>query len=504
MAKKISFNKSGLDKMVAGLDVAANAVGGTMGPKGKNVFLDDAVQPKVTNDGATIANKVHLTDPEENAGAYIIRNVASQQNDDCGDGTTTVSVLTQAIIHECLKRPENSMQVRESLKQAGDKVLKTLSKKSIPIKDGDIENVALISAEDKQLAKLITEIVNKLGKKAVINVEDSKTFETTYDIVDGYEHTAGFMSPHFINDKKTNRAVYENVPVLVTDKKISNLQDIAVFQKHLQLQHQSACVILCEEIDDSMLGMYVVNKNMGIFNALIIRANGPVLQDLANVVGATPVSDSTGVTFQNFEYHHFGQAKKIVCDSNKTIFLGMGDGAKEWADKLESQADNEPNMFVAKTIRARVAKLRGGVAVLKIGSPTDQERGYLKDKAEDAVKATIAALEEGVVEGGGMTLWRLAQELNPKTIGEEVLKRAMVAPLKRIIENAGKEYADVISNLKDGWGYDAKWDTYGEMTKMGIIDPAKVTRCALENAVSAAGSFISTFCVITDEKEEKV
>lgn len=501
MAKRISFNKEGIEKAMKGLDIAADAVSGTIGPKGKNVFLDDPMTPKITNDGATIANKVILEDAEENAGAYIIRNVSSQQNDDCGDGTTTVSVLTQAIIHECLKRPENSMQVRQSLKEAGDKILKILSKKSLPLKKEDIEQVALISAEDKQLAKLITEIINKLGEKAVINVEDSKTFETDYEIVDGYEHHAGFMSPSFINDKKSSKAIYENVPVLITEKKISNIQDVSVFQKLLQEHGDNSCVIVCDEIEDSMLGMYVMNKNMGLFNALLIRAQGVVIRDIAGVVGATPVSDGTGVTFKDLAYEHLGFVKKIVADANKTIFLGDGKSAKDWANKLESQANSEPNMYIAKSMKQRVAKLRGGIAVLRIGSPTDQERGYLKDKAEDAVKATIAALEEGIVEGGGMTLWRIAQDIKPKTIGEDILKIAMTAPLRKIIENAGKDYTEVIVNMPKGFGYDAKWDTYGDMIKMGIIDPAKVERCALENAVSAASTFISTFCFITDIKE---
>lgn len=511
MPKKLTFNEEVFKKMMVGLDMAANAVGGTIGPKGRNVFLDDPMTPTITNDGATIANRITLEDPEENAGAYVIKNVASQQNDDAGDGTTTVSVLTQAIIHECLKRPENPMFIRRSLKDAGDKVLSLLIKQSTPIKKGEVEKVALISAEDKKLARMITEIIDKLGDKAVINVEEARTMETNYEIVDGYEAHVGYMSPHFVNDKKTSRAVYEDIHVLVAEKKISGLADLTPIFTQLDQAGITKSVIVCEDIADDMLGVFVGSNIGGVgvdgkfrqFKNVVIRATGPLLQDIAGVVGAKPVSDSMGLTFQNLTIEDLGHAKKVVCSANKTVFLGNGKSAKEWASKLESQAANEPNQFTAKSITKRVAKLLGGIAVLKIAAPTDFEKSYLKLKAEDAVKATTAALEEGVVEGGGMALWRIAMTMRPKTVGEEILKKAMTAPFRKIVENGGKDYTEIVLGLTPGNGYDAKNDVYCDMLKAGIIDPAKVERCALENAVSAASSFISTFAVITDIKEDK-
>lgn len=503
MSKQISFGKQALDKMVKGLDTVAQVIGGTMGPKGQNVYLMDSMSPKIINDGVTIANKVSLSDPEEDAGAYVLRNVASQQLDDVGDGTTTVTVLTHAIIKECLKRPENTMVIKQSLKDAGDKVLEILAKQSIPLDKADIEKVALISSEDKLIAKLITEIISKLGDKAVVNVEDSKTFATEYEVVDGYEAHVGFLSSRFVTDIKSGKAIYSDIPVLVTERKLSNLGDIAPIFEMFKKEGINQCVIVAEDIDDSILGILVQSKLMGTFNSLVIRATGWLLQDIEGATGAKAIGNSTGITPQNFSLEHLGHAKKVVCNANTTLFTTDGVAAKEYANILESQADNDPNQFSAKKIRERVNKLKGGVAVLKIGAPTDFERDYLRLKAEDSVKAVQAALAEGVVEGGGMALWRIAQNLKPNTVGEEILKKAMQAPLRQIIANAGKDYTEVVATLHESDGYDAKNDEAVAMLPMGIIDPTKVTRCALENAVSAAATFITTFAVITDEKESK-
>lgn len=499
MAKQVSFSR---EKVLKGFNQAADAVVGTIGPKGKNVFLMDTYTPVITNDGVTIANKIVLEDPEEDAGAYVIRNITGQQNDDVGDGTTTVATLLQSIINESLKRPENAMEVSLSLKEAGDKVLKILAKKSIKITKKDIEKVALISAENKDLAKIITEVFDKLGEKAVINVEDSKTFATEYEIVDGYEAHVGFISPHFITDKKTAKAEYSDIPVFVTEKKISNISDIKPLWEQFAKAGISQCVIVCDDIDDSMLGMFVTNNAMGTFKSLIIKATGPLLQDIEAVVGATMVSDTNGVRFQDVKLEHLGKAKKVISTANKTLFLGDGESAKKHATHLEKASEFDPNQYAAKKLIERVSKLRGGVASLRIGAPTDFEREYLKFKAEDAVKAVKAALEEGVVEGGGMALWRIAQDLDTKTIGEQILSKALKAPLIKIIENCGKDYADIIKELPEGKGYDAKSDKYVDMVESGIIDPAKVERCAVENAISSASQFITSFCFITDIHEK--
>lgn len=500
MSKNVSFDSLG--KMLKGMDKAADAISGTMGPRGRNVYIMDGLSPKIINDGVSIAQKVLLEDPEEDAGAYVIRNVTAQTLDDVGDGTTTTAVLTQVLIHECLKRPENAMEVKQSLKEAGDKVLKILAKKSVKLKKEDIEKVALISSEDKQIAKLITEIINKLGDKAVVNVEDSKTFATEYEIVDGYEAHVGFMSPHFITDKKSAKAIYNDIPVLVSDKKISNLQDIAPIFEMFKKEGISSCVIVCSDIDDSILGILVQNKLMGTFNSLVIRATDWLLADIEGATGAKAISSSTGVNFQNFKKEHLGFAKKVVSNANTTLFTTDGVAAKRYATILNMQAENDPNQFSQKKVREREAKMRGGVAVLRIGASTDFERDYLRLKAEDSVKAVQAALAEGIVEGGGMALWRIAQELKPKTIGEQILKKTLTAPLRKIIENAGKDYTEIMAGMNQLMGYNAKSHCWQELMKVGIIDPTKVERCALENAVSAASVFITTFALITDIKEK--
>lgn len=510
-----------MNEMLEGFNQAADAIGGTIGPKGRNVFIDGNI-PRITNDGAKIGNEMIFKDRVKNAGAYIIRNVSAQQLDDVGDGTTTVSVLTQAILHECLKRPENVMEIDQSLKKSGNKILKILSKKGKKINKKDIEKVALISAENPLLAKLIAEIIGKLGDTAVINVEDSKTFATTYEITDGYEVHLGSMSPRFINDKKTARTMYTDIPILCTEKKISNLADIApifnsfafetdkegkvIFEDEKPVPSKNpitSCVFVCDDIDDSMLGMLVQNFEMKTFNALVIRATSLFLEDIAGYTGAKLISNSTGLGFQNFKREYLGFAKKIVSDANKTLFLGNGFSHKQYVKELTAKMEGEPNIYTQENMKKRVAKLSGGIAVLKIGASTDTEREPIKDKAEDAVKATQAALAEGIVEGGGMALYRIASEMKPKTIGEEILKKSLTAPLRKIIQNAGKDYAEVIKNMPDGLGYDAKNDKYVNMMEVGIIDPIKVERCALENSISAVSKFITVFLTIVDAKEDK-
>lgn len=511
-----------MDAMLEGFDKAANALAGTIGPKGRNVFIKGTI-PRITNDGAKISHEIIFRDELKDSGAYIIRNVSAQQNDDVGDGTTTVAVLTKAILHEVLRRPESPMTIGPSLKEAGEKVLKSLAKRAKKLDKKDIYKVALISAEHPELAKLITEIVGKLGDKAVINVEDSKTFATDYEIRDGFEVHVGFMSPRFITEKKSARAIYQDIPVLCTEKKISSIADIAPIFDMFAFETKdgkivkdladkpvpsknpiTSCVIVCDDIDDSMLGIFVRSFEMKTFNALVIRANSMLLDDIAGYTGSTIISNSTGVSFQNFKREHLGFCKKIISDANKTLFIGDGKRHLEYADALAVKAEGEPNMYTQKNIQTRVAKLRGGIAVLRIGASTDTEREPLKDKAEDAVKATQAALAEGIVEGGGITLYRLASELTPKTVGEEILKKALTAPLKQIVENCDKDYAEIIKNMPDGLGYDAKEDRYVPMLSHGIIDPVKVTRCALENSVSAISKFMTVFLTITDDKDPAI
>lgn len=505
MSKIVSFAPR--DKMIRGLDIACDAVAGTLGPKGRNVWIDDQVSPKFTNDGFSIASNIVLKDPEEESGNKIVKNTCGQTVDDAGDGTTTSAVILQAVVHEALKRPENPMEIRESLLEASKKVVAGIKSASTPIAKEDIRKVALISAENEELADNISKIFEQVGEHAVVTVEDSYDPNISYEVIPGYEATVGFIDPRFADPKdKKARCVFEDVPVLVCEKKISTLTDISALWSKFKIQGISSCVIVCDDIENSILGTFVYNKITGNFNSVVIRATGDMLKDIEACVGATRVSDTTGVTFQNVDFDHLGRAKKVVADANKTLFVpSHPEKAELYANHLEKFRNNEANWYVKQRLEKRISQLRGGVAVLKIGTQ-DFNREYLKDKADDAIKACKAALEEGVVEGGGMCLWRIASKMKGKTIGEQILKKSLQAPFKKICENAGKDHAEILMDIKtysDGYGtsmgYDARNDEYILLVENGIIDPAKVERAAVENAVSNAANFITMFASIVDE-----
>lgn len=504
MIKDVTFNPEVLTKMRKGIDTVAEAVGRTIGPKGTNVFIDNATSPKFTNDGASIAHEIVLEDKVENAGAWVARNACAQTNDDAGDGTTTTVVLLKSVIDECLARPENKTLVMQSLMEAKKKVLAELKKQSKTITQKEVINVARISAENEDLAKLVTEVVGKVGSKAVVTVEDRQDgFETDYKLVQGYEAHVGFMSPYFRNDPVKARAVYSDIPVLCTAKKLGTVQDLKFFEK-LAEKNIGELVIVAEEIEPSILGIFVATKMSGKMNLLVIKAQGPLLEDIAAATGSTLLSDETGVNYTNIDVNkHLGLAEKVICEEKKTVFMSGALSAKKQADRLEAFANGNPNQLEARKLRERAAKLKGGIAVIRIGAHTDAERSYLKDKAEDTIHSVQSALEEGVVQGGGMALYRIATSLKPKTIGESILVRALSAPLRQIVSNAGKEYAEIVKNLPEGCGYDAKRDVYCDFFKDGILDPHRVERCAVENAVSTAAHFITTHAAITDKPEKK-
>lgn len=501
--KDVTFQPEVLTKMRKGIKAVAEAVGKTIGPRGTNVFIDDAVSPKFTNDGASIAHTITLPDKIENAGAWVARNACSQTNDDAGDGTTTTVVLLEAVIDECLKRPENKTEVMQSLLEAKKKVIAQLKKNAKQITKKDLLPVARISSENEELAQLVAEVIGKVGSKAIVTVEDRKDgFESDYKLVQGYEAHVGFMSPYFRNDPQKARATYTNIPVLCSAKKFGTVQDLKFFDE-LAKNNINELVIVAEDIEPSILGIFVATKMSGKMNLLVIKATGPLLEDIAAATGTTLISDETGVNFQNLQIKHLGKADKIICEEKKTVFTSGAPSAKKQADRLEAMADANPNQYEAKKIRERAAKLKGGIAIVRIGAHTDAERNYLKDKAEDTVHAVQAALEEGVVEGGGTSLYRIARSMSEKTIGEQILRNALTAPVRRIVENAGKDYAEIIAGLPEGNGYDAKKDRYCDFFKEGILDPVKVERCAVENAVSTAAHFITTHASITEHIEEK-
>jgi chaperonin GroEL len=502
--KEVTFDQEALDKLLTGIATVAKAVGKTIGPCGTNVFIDHPTTPKFTNDGASIAHQIILADKLENAGAWVARNACSQTNDDAGDGTTTTVVLLKAIIDECLKRPENKTLVMQSLMEAKDKVLKELKKQAKPITQKEVINVARISAENEELAQLVTEVVGKVGEKAVITVEDrTDGFESDYKLVQGYEAHVGFMSPYFRNDPVKPRALYSDIRVLCSAKRMGTVNDLKFFEKLAQ-EGINELVIVGEEIEPSILGIFVATKMSGKMNLLVIKAQGPLLEDIAAATGATVISDETGVTFENLDVKkHLGLANKVICEEKKTVFMSGATSAKRQADRLTEFAANNPNQFEAKKLRERAAKLKGGIAVIRIGAHTDAERNYLKDKAEDTIHACQSALEEGVVEGGGIALYRIAEKLTGNSVGEHILRHSLTSPFRQIIENAGEDYAQKVKNLPEGQGYDARRGKYCDFLKEGILDPAKVERCAVENAVSTAALFITTHCAIVDHVEEK-
>lgn len=500
MSKKLLFKKEAQEKLLKGFNQVAEAVSGTLGPCGRNVMIDDSILPHITNDGSTIASAITLKDKFENLGAWVVKNTSSQTNEDAGDGTTTTAVLLQEIVKQALQRPENPMVIKNSLQEACKKIVEKLKETSKPISIKDIYKVALISSENEEIAKIVTDIITKVGVEGVIVVEESKTYETTSEIQEGYELNSGFVSPYFANDNTGTKAIYDNVSILVAHKKIGTIQDITPLFNQMQEQGKGEIVIVCEEIDPQILGILVVNKIQGKLNVLVIKTTGQNLEDIAAATGSSLISDTTGITFDKIDINkHLGVADRVICSEKKTLFVAKNKTGEELANRLREQAEICNNQFEKEMLLKRVAKLTGGIALIKIGSTTDLDRVYKKHKTDDTVAAVRAALQEGIVEGGGMALWKIGTLLGAETVGEEILKQALKAPLKKIIENAGKDYTEIITKLPENYGYDAKNDCYRDLLEADIIDPTKVERVALENAVSNASIFITTHCAICDE-----
>lgn len=486
--------------MLYGLNTTADIVARTLGPKGRNVAIADPMESKVTNDGVTIAASMVFEDPEEELGSYMVKNTASQTNDNAGDGTTTTAILLQATVRESLKRPENPMEIRASLMYAVKDIVKDLKKLSVPVKTSkQIQQVATISAESDEHGKMITEIIDKVGKDGIITIEDSRTFTTDYTITEGYEANVGFMSPHFITDAKQAKAIYEKVPVAVFEHKIDTLADIKYLYEVLKAEGLNSIVLVCHDIENGVLGTLIMNKLQGNVNTLVIRAaHADLLDDIAASVGATVIAERTGVPHDKVNVLHLGVADKVISSEKKSLFFSKKSKSNLQSKRLKELANNTENVYEKSKLIERAAKLEGQIAVIRVGAPTDMEKWYLKHKLEDAVNATQSAIEEGIVEGGGMALYRIGEKLKPVTIGEQILKRVLSSPLRTIIENAGLDYTEVLLKMPDGKGFDAKSGKYVDLITSGIIDPTKVERCALENAVSTAATFITTDAVITE------
>lgn len=528
MAKQIKFSEDIRKRLKSGVDKLANAVKITIGPKGRNVVIDKGFgAPMITNDGVTIAKEIELADKFENIGAEIVKEVASKTNDVAGDGTTTATVLAQAIISEGFKNitaGANPLALKRGIEKGGEAIMAALKKisKQVAGKE-EISQVATISAEDAGLGKLIAEVFQEVGKDGVITVEESKAFGLSKEIVEGMQFDKGYISPYMITNADRMEAVYEDPYILITDKKISSLQDILPTLEKLAKLGYKELVIIADEVDGEALATLVVNKLRGIFNTLAVKAPAygdrkkEMLQDIAVLTGGQVISEEVGLKLENVELKMLGRARKITATKEHTTII---DGKGKRADidarigQIRKELEKIESDFDKEKLQERLAKLSGGVAVIKVGAATEVEQKAKQQKIEDALAATRAAIEEGIVPGGGVALIRSLSALNSLKLdgdektGLEILRRALEEPLRQIAQNAGEEGAVVIAEVKkrDGnYGFNAAKNIYEDLVKAGVIDPTKVTRSALQNAVSAAAMLLTTEVAITDlpEKQDK-
>lgn len=503
MAKQVLFGRDAKDKIKVGIDTVCKAIRTTIGPKGRNAFIDDQMQPKLTNDGKTIAMSIELADKLENMGAWLVKNSSSQTDDDAGDGTSTTSVLLKAIIDEAQKRPESPMDIKRSLIKTGEQVKKYIKEASQPIKDNQIADIATISAESRELGDLIAKIIKESGKNKPINIEDNSEPVIDYEISKGLETNVGFAHHAFINNARNGTCELENVAVFATDRRISSLPDLMTLLRLLEVNKITDLILLVSDIENSVLGSLVQSKAAGMFNSLVIRARNAELEDMVAMTGATLVSELTGLKFSDVKLEHLGRVKKIVASDKKTLIINESPAAKEKEDTLRALADNTKNIYEKKFLNDRADKLSGGVVVIKVGAHVDSERIYQKYKIEDAVNATKSALEEGIVEGGGMCFYRISNKFKGNSIGESILRNALKEPLKAIIENCDEDYSAIVKRLPNKKGYDASSGKAVDMIKAGIIDPARVTRSAFQNALETAATYITMEVAISDINETK-
>ncbi|MEK7600676.1 MAG: chaperonin GroEL [Patescibacteria group bacterium] len=526
MAKQLEFGEKARRSLKRGVDALAEAVKVTLGPKGRNVVLDRSFgSPVITNDGVTIAKEISLPNKYEDIGAKIVKEVASKTNDVAGDGTTTATILAQAMITEGLKNiaaGANPLAIRRGIESATSAVVayfKDKLAKKVTSQE-EIAQVATISAKDPDIGAKIAEIVKKLGKGAVITVEQSQTFGLTADIVEGMQFDRGYIAPYMITNPERMEATYADALVLVTDRKISAIQDLLPLLEKITQAGKRELVIIAEDVDGDALTTLVVNKLRGTFHTLAVKAPGfgdrkkEILEDVAILTGAQVISEERGLKLEHAELAMLGRAARIVSTKENTTIVG-GKGKKsavqERIAQIEAQLEQSKSSFDKEKLQERVSKLSGGVAVLRVGAATEVEQKEKQHRTEDAVQATKAAMEEGIVPGGGVALVRAIKVLDSlkasadERTGVEIVKRALEEPLKQIARNAGAKGEVVLERVmsgKDSFGYNAETDTYGDMFEWGIIDPVKVTRSALQNAASAAAMFLTTEAVITDIPEK--
>ena len=527
MAKDIKFDIEARDAIKRGVDALANAVKVTLGPKGRNVIISKSFGgPQVTKDGVTVAKEIELEDALENMGAQMVKEVASKTNDLAGDGTTTATVLAQAIVKEGLKNVAagaNPMDLKRGIDKAVTALVADLEKQSTKVGNSSekIQQVASISANnDEAIGSLIAEAFGKVGKEGVITVEEAKGTETYVDVVEGMQFDRGYLSPYFVTNSEKMHTELDNPMILLYDKKISNMKDLLPILEPVAQQGKSL-LIIAEDVEGEALATLVVNKLRGSLKIAAVKAPGfgdrrkAMLEDIAILTGGTVIAEERGFTLDNATIDMLGTAETVTIDKdNTTIVNGAGKKADINArvGQIKSQIETTTSDYDKEKLQERLAKLAGGVAVLYVGAASEVEMKEKKDRVDDALHATRAAVEEGIVAGGGVALVRaknvlakMTSESLDETTGIQIVARAIEAPLRTIVENAGGEGSVVINKVMEGnksFGYDAKNDAYVDMLKAGIIDPKKVTRVALENAASVAGMILTTECALVDIKED--
>ena len=525
-AKDVRFGDDVRQKMVNGVNILANAVRVTLGPKGRNVVLERSYgSPTITKDGVSVAKEIELKDKFENMGAQLVKEVASKTNDIAGDGTTTATVLAQAIIREGMKSVAagmNPMDLKRGIDKAVEAAVADLKSQSKPCTTSkEIAQVGAISANsDASVGQIIADAMDKVGKEGVITVEDGSGLQNELDVVEGMQFDRGYLSPYFINNQERQIALMDNPFVLLYDKKISNIRDLLPALEQVAKAGRPL-LIIAEDIDGEALATLVVNNIRGILKTCAVKAPGfgdrrkAMLEDIAILTGGTVIAEELGLKLENIKLEDLGQAKRIEVGKENTIIIdgaGNEDNIKARIDQVKKQAEDATSDYDREKLQERVAKLAGGVAVIKVGATTEIEMKEKKARVEDALHATRAAVEEGIVAGGGVALIRARDaiakvkgENHDQDAGVKIVLRAVEEPLRQIVQNAGCEPSVVVNNVaagKGNYGYNAANETYGDMVEMGVLDPTKVTRSALQNAASVAGLMLTTDCMIAELPKE--
>ena len=528
MAKEILFNIDARDQLKKGVDELANAVKVTLGPKGRNVIIEKKFgAPQITKDGVTVAKEIELADSFQNTGAQLVKSVASKTGDDAGDGTTTATVLAQAIVGVGLKNVTagaNPMDLKRGIDKAVAKVVECIKAQAETVGDNydKIEQVATVSANnDPVIGKLIADAMRKVSKDGVITIEEAKGTDTTIGVVEGMQFDRGYLSPYFVTDTEKMECVMERPYILIYDKKISNLKDFLPILEPA-VQSGRPLLVIAEDVDSEALTTLVVNRLRGQLKICAVKAPGfgdrrkAMLEDIAILTGGVVISEEKGLKLEQATIDMLGSCEKVtITKENTTIVNGAGDkdNILDRINQIKAEIKNSTSDYDKEKLQERLAKLSGGVAVLYVGAASEVEMKEKKDRVDDALCATRAAIEEGIVPGGGVTYIRAIDALEglkgdnaDETTGIEIIKRAIEEPLRQIVANAGKEGAVVVQKVREGkgdFGYNARTDVYENLHAAGVVDPAKVTRVALENAASIAGMFLTTECVIVEKKEEK-